>query len=76
MKRRTLAMTVLYLVGLFIVYGVALAFLPWECLESDRCTAAQSAFSRAATILWLIGSVAIAVGGWRGLLPGARARRS
>ena len=71
-RGRRLAMIVAYLAACFVVYGVALAFLPWACLEKDQCTATQSFAAHALTILWLIASLAIAIAGWRGLLPGAR----
>ena len=69
---RRLAMIAAYLAGWSIVYGVALAFLSWDCLECDQCTSTEASIAHVLTALWLAASLAILVAGWRGMLPGAR----
>jgi hypothetical protein len=73
--RRAAAMLI-YLVIVFFAYGVAvLAVVPKECLDTHSCSGGAQLASNALLILWIGASVGVVIGAWRGLLPGARARR-
>jgi uncharacterized RDD family membrane protein YckC len=72
---RRLVMIVIYLIVLGVLVAIGFALLPDDCVERQRCTAGQRILLDLAALVWLAGSVAIVLAGWRSWLPGARYRR-
>ena len=73
MWRRTV-ISALYLLAIVVVWLVVLGTVSEQCMASRACRPGELVTLQLATWGWLGGSVAIAVAGWRGLLPGARRR--
>lgn len=66
---------VLYLFGLFLLYGVLLAASdPRGCLRDQSCPIAVRLLTVAISIVWMVASLATIIAAWKGLLPGARLR--
>jgi uncharacterized RDD family membrane protein YckC len=70
--RRAVVM-VLYLIAIFVTYGVLVSMLvPLACLRDQSCTAGTRLLTDAVTLVWLGASLAAVVAAWKGFLPGAR----
>lgn len=74
-KGRRTAVMILYLVALFLLYGVLLAVTdPLGCLRDQSCPVAIRLLADAMSVLWMVLSLATIIAAWKGLLPGARVR--
>jgi len=74
---RRVAVAVFYLVLIFMAYGaLVVAVDPLDCLGANSCRISTSLLIDCITVGWCGLSFAAAIAGWKGLLPGARARRS
>jgi len=72
--RRSL-MIVVYLVVVFVVYGIALVSIdPEHCAEAHACVGVLRIAVDGLALLWLGLSAGIVVAGWKGRLWGARRR--
>ena len=73
-RGRRFAISVLYLLLLFVVWLTVLGSISEQCANSRVCTPGEAAVVQLSTWCWLAGCLAIALAGWRGMLPGARRR--
>lgn len=72
-RLRRAVMMVVYLVGIFFLYGiVAVAIDPQACASEATCAGGRRILFEGAALLWLALSLAVIVAAWKGLLPGAR----
>jgi uncharacterized RDD family membrane protein YckC len=71
---RRAVISALYLLIVLVVWLVVLGSVSERCMTTGACRQGELVTLQLATWCWLAGSVAIAVAGWRGLLPGARRR--
>jgi uncharacterized RDD family membrane protein YckC len=73
---RRFAVIVVYLVGVFIVYGLSVSIADSTgCVRDQRCSAGTWVALRVIGWAWLALSGATIIAGWRGMLVGARRRR-
>jgi uncharacterized RDD family membrane protein YckC len=64
-----------YVIVLVLAYGrVVTASLPDDCVRDGVCSAGGRLFAQSVFALALVLSAGAVVAGWRGMLPGARAR--
>lgn len=64
-----------YVATLWVVFGrIVHAGLSYACLTEGTCSEGDAMFWRGMFTLWLILCAEISLAGWRGMLPGARAR--
>jgi uncharacterized RDD family membrane protein YckC len=71
---RRVVIIILYLFATFAAALAMLGSVSHQCVAADQCGLAEAVALRVGTWGWLAGSCAIAVAGWRGMLPGARRR--
>lgn len=72
--RRAIAI-VGYVAASYVVVGrIVQAMVSYDCLTQGECSEGARGLWRGIFTLWLVLSAEIALAGWRGMLPGARAR--
>lgn len=72
-RPRRAAIVILYLVALFVIYGVVLSIVdPAGCVRAHDCGAGTKFMIDIVALAWLTASVGVVIGGWKGMLVGAR----
>lgn len=75
-KKRRILVGGAYVFGLSVlVTVVAMLTISDACALYQRCTPTEKAVDLAIGFAWLIGTLLVIVGAWRGMLPGARLKR-
>ena len=72
---RRLAVVLVYLVAVYFVFAISIAFVPRGCSRGEMCSVATRVLLQAIAWSWLMLSAAVIIAGWRGLLIGARRTR-
>lgn len=73
---RRIVIVAVYLVAVFIAYGIALVSVDkTNCAEFHSCTGIIPFLVNGLSVLWLALSLGVIVAGWKGLLFGARRGR-
>lgn len=73
---RRLAVVLVYLVAVYFVFAISIAFVPTRgCGRGEMCSVATRVLIQAIAWSWLMLSAAVIIAGWRGLLIGARRTR-
>jgi uncharacterized RDD family membrane protein YckC len=72
---RRVALVIAYELALYVALGLALGLsVSTHCIDVNLCTPAEATIGKILGTVWIVSALALALLGWTGRLPGARAR--